>query len=315
MAIKKKPVNIEKYDFEEFEKEQKPFTMILTQVIQKSTKNIKETYLWIYLQSLPITWKINKKHLMEVFDISSRTYERYMSWLNAVNLIEYRQIRTDQGAFGTGKLIVLNGTKFNEHAVYSRTAKIGGTVVNRTKKVQSAHAHRSAILPLNGETERSVCDAYIKTTVKKDNNVIKKTKPVFVFSCSQEIKDFIESCATHRDISVNEDLINQVMFWLEQDNNQETIPKRINTSLSLISKKKWNIPHGYKGITSQSIKQKEEEQQRQKEDETKYDALIGDKLFNSLETARTDEECNEGRKQCESLFAMLRGSNANRATM
>ena len=133
----------------------------------------------------------------------------------------------------------------------------------------------------------------------------KNTKPVPVFSCSQEIKDFIESRATHRNIIVNQNLIDQVHYWISKDENTETIPKRVNFALTLISKKKWNIPQGWEGITSQSIKKKEEQQRQQKEDETKYDALIGDKLFIALENARTEDECKKGRQECESLFKML----------
>jgi hypothetical protein len=317
MASIKKTVNIEKYDFDEFEKEEKPFTMILTQVIQNATKNPKETYLWIYLQSLPVTWIPNKKHLMQVFDLSERTYERYMSWLNAVSLIEYRQDRDENGHFGKWRLVVLNGTKFNPTAVSSRSAKIGGTVMDRSKKVQSAHAHRSANLPLNGEPVATANGGHIKTTPKIDNKKNKKTKQdsVFVFSCSEEIETCLEDRASKKNLHLSDDLKDQVLFWIEKDVQKENISKCINGALKKISEGKWNIPHGYKGITSQSIKKNDDEQQRQKEDETKYDALVGEGLYETLKNARTEEECQIGRKKCESLFEMLGSKHVNHSAM
>lgn len=318
LSTGKKNITIEKYDFDLFEKEKKPYVIILNEVIQKTPpERMREVFLWIYLESLPSTWKPCKKNITQHFEISDRTYDRWMSWLNATNLIEYRQIRNDEGTFGKGQLIVLNGTNFKPSAVSNRTAKIDGTVVSRSKKVQNVQAHRTAKKPLNGETDRSVCDAHINTTVKKENNVVKKTETsvVPVFSCDQEIEDFIKLRATQRDITITQDILDQIIFWIVRDEDTSTIPRRINAALTLVVKKKWGIPHGWKGITTQSIKKKEEEQKRQKEDDEKYDALIGNKLFNALEAARTDEECNEGRKQCEALFAMLRGSNANRSTM
>jgi hypothetical protein len=145
-------INIEKYDFDSFEVEKQPFTMIPNSVIQKTT-NPEATFMWIYLQSMPSTWKPNKQHLMSHFNISERTYERRMGYLNTTGLIEYRQERNESGTFGGWKLIILNGARFNPMADSNRSAKIGGVV-----------CHRSAKKPLNGETDASVNGGHINTT-------------------------------------------------------------------------------------------------------------------------------------------------------
>ena len=60
ISMTNKPVHIEKYDIKAFEKEQKPFVMVLTDLIQKfPIKHSKELHLWMFLESLPPTWKPN----------------------------------------------------------------------------------------------------------------------------------------------------------------------------------------------------------------------------------------------------------------
>jgi hypothetical protein len=154
-------INIEKYDFDSFEIEQQPFTMIPNSVIQKTT-HPEATFLWIYLQSMPSTWVPNKHQIIKHFGISERTYERRMSYLNSSGLIEYRQNRNEKGTFGGWRLIILNGTRFNPTAGSSRSAKIDGVDCNRSAKK-----------PLNGETTATVFGGHINTTKEikeiKDN--------------------------------------------------------------------------------------------------------------------------------------------------
>lgn len=137
MSIEKnttKQVHIEKYDIGTFEKEKKPYAMILTEVTQNFPMSHAQEYLlWSYLESLPPNWIPNRYHLMQKFNISSRTYERYMSFLSAVGLIEYRQVRQKNGAFGKGHLVVLDGLKFNPQAINNGTVKIDGSVINKKK--------------------------------------------------------------------------------------------------------------------------------------------------------------------------------------
>lgn len=172
--------NIEKYDFDSFGKEHLPFTMIPNQVIQKMpAKNMKAGFLWVFLQSLSPNWNINKSHIVKHFEISESTYERWMSWLNSVGLIEYRQERKPNGSFGKFKLIVLNGAKFNPLSNSCRTAKIDGVDVNR-----------SAILPVNGETVATANDGHKNTTeIKKQQKEIEMDKKACASASDNEKKE------------------------------------------------------------------------------------------------------------------------------
>jgi hypothetical protein len=270
--MSKKQIHIEKYDFDAFEKEKKPFTMIRTDVVQRiPATRIKEAFFWVYLESLPETWKPNKQHLMKHFDISERTYDRYMSWLNAVFLIEYRQNRLDNGSFGKGILIVLNGEKFNPDAAFNRTVKIGGTAVNRSHKGQVVQLHRSANLPMNGETEGSAGDAHINTINKSYKDKIEKKqrqqapqKPIIVFSCKDDVKNHVENRFIATEKPVDDDLVSQILYYIGDTLDSSDIKKKTNIALKKIREGKWNIPNGWEGITYQSIVEKEETDQATK---------------------------------------------------
>lgn len=277
-----KVVHIQKYNFDDFEKEQKPYVMLLTEVIQKfPMSHSGEFLLWTFLESLPDTWKPNKQHITNHFDISDRTYERYMSWLNAVGLIEYRQKRGSTGAFSKWTLVVLNGTKFNPDAGLRQSAKIGGVVVNRKKKLQVVQPHRSAkfggvdapstgqaskgeqsFSPLRQKTVERCNDAHINTTVKnkKENNKTNRSKttiPVFVDSLS--VENQINAVCVNRAIELPNDIVKQVVYWIAGDRDSNSVIKKINTALKLIRENKWNVPKGYYPQTTKPTIEKKQE--------------------------------------------------------
>lgn len=292
-----KQIHIEKYDIESFEKEKKPYTMVLTDVIQRISMQHSQAFLlWVYLESMPGTWKPCKNHLTKHFDIGDRTYERHMSWLNAVGLIEYRQNRQEDGSFGKGKLIVLNGTNFNPDAVSTRSAKIGGAVVSRlkTRKLSTEntnskksakkppeaassktkeHFHRSAKLPLNGSAVERRNVAHINKTNKPNKSDKKKTNnkgenPVSIFSDKDSVKNHIEKVLANRGDFVEDDIVDQGIYYAFETNSDksfDSVNKRINIFLMLVRKGKWNIPQGFNGITSKSIREKEENHYAEKQ--------------------------------------------------
>lgn len=289
MSIKQ--IHIEKYDFDAFEKEQKPFVMVLTQVIQNlPTDRADEFAMWVYLESLPPTWKINKHHLMERFDISSKTYERRMEWLNTVKLIEYRQIRNSSGHFGKGKLVVLNGTQFNLQAESNGTVKIDGTAINKKKSkvihnlgdyrtdkigdsVKSSTTHastdESSDSPNRQFTEVPSNDAHINTTKRntKERKKTNKEKPVSVFSDTESVKNHIELTIANRKSFVEEDIIQQGIYYsflTNEDKGFDSVNKRINIFLKKVRLDEWLTPQGYNGITSQSIRLNEEKYEQEK---------------------------------------------------
>lgn len=199
-----KIIHIEKYDVTAFRKEQKPYAQILNEVIQRfPMSHSSEFLLWCFLESLPETWKPNKQHITDYFSISDRTYERLMSWLRAVGLIEYRRMRNKNGSFAKWELIVLNGTKFNPEAVLSHTDKNDGVVIksnfkpkvihnlddNHTAKIgevdnddktQETQAQQG-VSPLRQKATEWVSDAHINTTIKQRKERKKTKQTCFCF--------------------------------------------------------------------------------------------------------------------------------------
>lgn len=108
-------INIQKFDpkqVNEFTKEEMPYTQICNKVINECMNPVAG-FIWIYLQSKPPTWKPCKKEIMKRFDISERTYQRHMSYLNSTNLIEHYTARNNDGTIDTWGIKVLNGSRFN----------------------------------------------------------------------------------------------------------------------------------------------------------------------------------------------------------
>lgn len=288
MTAKIKHIRIEKYDIEAFKKEQKPYAQILNEVIQRCPMNrSSEFLLWCFLESLPATWAPNKQHIIDYFEISERSYERYMGWLNAVGLIEYRQERNSDGSFGKWELIVLNGTQFNPDAASNRSAKIGGEVIHRMKKQKVIHNLDSTVSAKNGGTAEtstgrsstglSEISPFRQKTVERQNGghinttkistkERKKTNnpPVSVFTDTESVKKHIELVIANRDMVIEKDVIEQIVFYIGEERAYAAVVKKINIALKKIREGLWNIPQGYNGITSQSIAKAENEYNQEK---------------------------------------------------
>ncbi len=308
MSSKNENIRIEKYDIEAFKKEQKPYAQILNEVIQKCPiKHANEFLLWCFLESLPPTWKPNKHHLIDHFQISERTYERYMGWLNTVGLIEYRQERKKDGSFGKWELIVLNGTAFNPEAISKRSAKIGGKDLSRIKKgkvipnscstvsaknggtdeiaTSPASIGEQTISPFRQKTVERLNDGHINTTMKNKKERKKTNSPVSVFSNSLSVKNHVEMVIANRKVYVDDEIIDQGIYYAYETNNDksfDSVNKRINIFLKKVREDKWLIPQGYNGITSQSIREEEENHYINKQEEYKKDKIVMQNLGETL---------------------------------
>lgn len=156
--------NIEKYDFDCWEKEHLPYVMIPTHVIQYTPpRHIDAVFMWIYFQSLPPDWKINKQHILEHFAISPRSYERRMAWLKRAQLVEYRHERTENGQFKQWRLIILNGTKFIPNIDDDHSVNNGD--------LDDTH---SANLPRSGSATAMAGDAHTNTIYNTNTRIDNK---------------------------------------------------------------------------------------------------------------------------------------------
>lgn len=306
--MSEKIIHIEKYDVTAFRKEQKPYAQILNEVIQRfPMSHSSEFLLWCFLESLPETWKPNKQHIMEYFSISARTYERLMAWLNAVGLIEYRRIRNKNGSFIKWELIVLNGTKFNPEAALNQTAKNDGVVIkndfkpkvihnlddNHTAKIgevdnddktQETQAQQG-VSPLRQKSTEWVSDAHINTTIKQRKERKKTNNAVSVFSCTDSVKNHINLILANRGDFVEGDIICQGIYYSYESNYDksfDSVNKRINIFLKKVREGKWLIPQGFDGVTSQSIRKKEEEHLRCRQNQYHEDGKIFRDILNRL---------------------------------
>jgi len=302
--MKSKYIYIEKYDFSTFEKEQKPYAMILTDVIQRTPPNrMREAFLWVFLESLPPTWIPNKKHIMNHFDISERTYERWMSWLNSVNLIEYRQDRNKSGSFGQGALFVLSGSKFNPDAESTGAVKIGKSLINKKKieVIHNNHIHRvskiggsvylskthatideSGDSPNRQKTEARLNGAHINTTIKKINTIKKTNSVVSVFSNTCSLRDFVRNISSTREMSLSENVIDQVIYYVGNENDNAVTTKKINIALKKIREGVWNTPNGFNSINCYQKKQNEDNLIEEKKKMYAQEALSMEKIENEM---------------------------------
>lgn len=158
--------NIEKYDFDEFEVEKLPYTMIPNQVIQGLSHKHPVAYaIWSYLQSLPPTWTPNKSHITKTFQVSDRTYHAHMKLLVNFNLVTYVRRRAENGQLGPVVIRVLNGSKFSLTDAKTHTANICIVDFNHTAKK-----------PQCGEPTMVANCAHINTTTIQTQNKINKVK-------------------------------------------------------------------------------------------------------------------------------------------
>jgi hypothetical protein len=122
---------------------------------------------------------------------------------------------------------------------------------------------------------------------KNKNNVInKQNKEKVIFNNKSDIEKHIFERAVATGQFVDEDSISQIVFYIGDSLDTQVVNKKTNIALKLIRENKWNIPHGWNGITSQSIKAKEEAYQKAKEESYKSDKkaiqLINEGIRNCL---------------------------------
>jgi hypothetical protein len=131
-------MSVEKMNFEKVIKENIPFTMVHTKVIQQITAHYLASAIWTYLLSLPPNWNVNKEHLKNMFKIGTGKLKEVMSFLKKCRLIEYVQERGQDGVLGKMAIRVLAGYDFvliEENKLYTDMATGGtkaGRPVNRT---------------------------------------------------------------------------------------------------------------------------------------------------------------------------------------
>ena len=73
---------------------------------------------------------------------------------------------------------------------------------------------------------------------------------------------------------LTQDLCEQVAFYAERSIDKQSMEQSVKVALSLIRINKWKIPSGYKGITSKSIAEKEEQHKTERQAQYTQDAKV-----------------------------------------
>ena len=93
---------------------------------------------------------------------------------------------------------------------------------------------------------------------------------VTVFSCKEAVKTHIEMVIANRKDQepLDDGIIDQGIYYAFETNSDkafDAVNKRINIFLKKVREGKWLIPQGWNGITSQSIRETEEQEQQKKQ--------------------------------------------------
>lgn len=134
-------MSIEKLDFQKATKEQIPYTLISTKVIQ-SIKDPVAGFIWIYLASLPPDWLVNKEQVMAKFHIGDNRLKVIFSYLHRAGLIQYKRDRFDDGKLGVVIVHVLCGDQFKPDEPYilstgMKTIPVDKTTGMKTRRVEN----------------------------------------------------------------------------------------------------------------------------------------------------------------------------------
>lgn len=306
--MKKTEVNIEKFDFEGFEKEPSPYTVIPTNVIQELAPRHQTAYcLWSYLQSLPPDWEPNKHHLIKLFSISERTYHTHMKILVQCNLIQYVRYRYKNGRLGKVIIKVLNGSKFELPEQSNHTAKIC--------IVDAPHC-KITTLQNDHSVEKLRTYKTNKLLTKEKENKQNKQDPVFVFSDSCSVKQHIEQLIADRGLTIDPSLTNQGIYYAfttNPDKTYKSVHKRVNIFLKKVRDNKWETPSGFKGVTSKTIREKEEQDRPQKIKQYQEEAKAFKKITQKLATSSPQRDLTDSSTQVPPLKKTL--SEATRSNL
>lgn len=121
------------------------------------------------------------------------------------------------------------------------------------------------------------CDGpKVKEIKKNKKNKTRAFVSVPVFSDSQTVKSHIQQLAAQRQFEVDADIVSQGAYYAfdtNDDKSPESVVKRINIFLKMVREVRWLTPQGYNNITSQSIRDKEEQYQKTKLAEIEQDKV------------------------------------------
>lgn len=150
---------------------------------------------------------------------------------------------------------------------------------------------------------------------KKKQNKEPVTPAVSVFSCTESVKTHLNLVIAKRKVYVDEEVIDQGIYYAYETNTDksfDSVNKKLNIFLKKVREGKWLIPQNWNGISSQSIREKEEADQRAKQEQYQQEA----KVFQGITGAVAK---GDGLKSFSAMFQKLKddvnGKGTDQGTM
>ena len=280
-------MSIKKLDFATVIQNKQPFT-VFKNVICQNIDDPTAGMIWVFLSTLPPLWEVNRTHLMKKFKCGRDKLDKHLTYLKTVGLLEFEPIRNPGGAFVKWNIIVNADSPYFNQFIQSTENQYSGEKEPVDNSCTTILKTQGVVKPGSGKS-----DTYKRNTHSVKTKENKKTKAVSVFSCSKDVQNHLEDVLHTKNVALSQEQISQVLFYVGDSLERPIITKRINTALKLLREGKWNIPSGWKGITSKTIAAKEEAYMRQKEMQQIEDGKINrtiNKTIGYLEAKKRDKE-------------------------
>lgn len=235
----------------------KTFTTIQNETIELIT-DPSTLGIYVYLSAKPDNWEISVTNLMNRFQKCRDFIRARMSNLRELGLLESVAIKNDKGQIIHWEKVLYSEPqphlidKYNHESTLLENQAPGKPGDWKTRRMEKPPTTNKRCL-----------------TNKRD---LKNKQAVIVFSCSQDVKNHINLVLTNRKETIEETLIDEIVFYVGDFKDYDEVIKKINIALKKVREGKWNIPHGYKGLTTKSIRKEEEIEQERKIFEAIQDA-------------------------------------------
>jgi hypothetical protein len=254
--------------------------------------------------------KISVKNLAALSGISER---KTFDVLNELEHTHFIIQRTNIFHFRLGYTNLFNISQtygfYKNDQTLSTPAQYAEVVDNT---VQNLPPSAQYAVPTAQYAEGTAQYAYLKKQ-ESFQEVFKKKqnkKPVnpSVFSDKESVKTHLTKIIANRKTFVEDDIIAQIVFYVGINVMFDIGVKKMNVALKLVREGKWNTPQGYNGITSQSIREKEEQEQIAKQDQIQKDAEIGRAI--KMAVAKGQKFSPK-----ELIYGKIKDDDANQGTM
>lgn len=170
------------------------------------------------------------------------------------------------------------------------TPPVDNFVQNLSPPAPYAVPHAQYAAPTAPNADLYIQEVFQEVSKKKQN---KEPVNPSVFSDTESVKTHLNLVIANRKVYVEDDIIDQGIhyaFETNKDKRFDSVNKKLNIFLKKVREGKWLIPQGWNGISSQSIRDKEEQEHKEKEKQWQEDAQI----FQSLRQCITQGEGFKG---------------------